>query len=169
MDNIIIEKAKPEDAKDMLEFFSMVGGESDNLTFGSEGLPISEEVEAKYIENKNKSGRNIMILAKRNGEIIGNASLDCMSRRMSHRGSFAIAVRKDYWGNGVGSLLLETIIKHAQSIDLEIISLEVRSDHVRAIKLYEKYGFVKIGMFPGFFKIGQQYVDFDLMNLYLKK
>ncbi len=51
----------------------------------------------------------------------------------------------------------------------EILSLEVRSDNVRAIRLYEKYGFQKIGQFKGFFKINGEYVDFDLMNLELTK
>ena len=49
----------------------------------------------------------------------------------------------------------------------EIISLEVRSDNTRAIKLYEKFGFEKISVFKEFFKIKGELVDFDLMNLYL--
>ena len=37
----------------------------------------------------------------------------------------------------------------------------------RAIRLYEKFGFVRIGHYPGFFKIGGEYFDCELMNLYL--
>ena len=87
---------------------------------------------------------------------------------MKHRGEFAVSVLKCEWGQGIGSMLLEAIIDFAKNIaHAEIISLEVRSDNERAIKLYEKYGFEKIGCFKGFFKIDGEYVDFELMNLYL--
>ena len=55
----------------------------------------------------------------------------------------------------------------ARAQGLEIIELEVRSDNPRAIRLYEKFGFVRIGHYPGFFKIGGEYFDCELMNLYL--
>ena len=87
---------------------------------------------------------------------------------MKHRGEFGVSVLKCEWGQGIGSMLLEAIIDFAKNVaHAEIISLEVRSDNERAIKLYEKYGFEKIGCFKGFFKIEGEYVDFDLMNLYL--
>ena len=38
--NILITKAMPEDAKKLLEYLKKIGGETDNLTFGSEGLLI---------------------------------------------------------------------------------------------------------------------------------
>ena len=47
--DIVIEKAKPEDAKALLGFLYIIGGETDNLTFGAEGLPISVEEEQDYL------------------------------------------------------------------------------------------------------------------------
>ena len=46
--------------------------------------------------------------------------------------------------------------------------LEVRSDNIRAIRLYEKIGFRKLCTFPRFFKINGESIDFDLMNLELE-
>ena len=46
-----------------------------------------------------------------------------------------------------------------------VVELMVGND--RAIRLYEKYGFRKIGQFQGFLKIAGREVDCDLMNLYL--
>ena len=37
---IIIEKATPSDAAMLLEYLKKVGGETDNLTFGPEGMPF---------------------------------------------------------------------------------------------------------------------------------
>ncbi len=88
---------------------------------------------------------------------------------MKHRGTFGISVIKEEWGKGVGSHLLEEILAFAKNeVHAEIISLEVRSNNARAIGLYKKYGFEKIGEFKGFTKVDGQYLDFDLMNLYIE-
>ena len=44
--DVIIEKARPEDAGDLIAFLNTIGAETDNLTYGGEGLPISQEKEA---------------------------------------------------------------------------------------------------------------------------
>ena len=59
--------------------------------------------------------------------------------------------------------------QNARENGFEQLNLEVRSDNIRAIRLYEKYGFRKLCVFPGFFKIDGQYIDFDLMNLELTR
>ena len=45
-----IEKARPEDAAALIEYLRVVGGESDNLTFGAEGLPATVEEETAFLE-----------------------------------------------------------------------------------------------------------------------
>lgn len=161
----IIEKSNPEDAEQFITYLQTIGKETDNLTFGEEGLPITVESERAFIESKNKSSRDLMIIARKNGKIVADASIDCLPRRMSHRASIGISVLKEEWGKGLGSILMKCLIEHAKNVGIEIISLEVRSDNERAIHLYEKFGFKKIGVFPGFFKMNGEYVDFDLMNL----
>lgn len=166
---IKIEKALPEDAVSILEYLKIVGGETDNLTFGAEGMAISVEAEIDYIASLIDSTQSVMYVAKRGNEIVGTASFSSMNReRLKHRGELAVSVKRAEWGKGIGSMLIDYIIDFAKNIaHAEIISLEVRSDNTRAIRLYEKYGFEKIGLFRGFFKINGAYVDFDLMNLYL--
>ena len=167
--NIMISKTLPEDAAQMIEYLKKIGGETDNLTFGSEGLPITIEDEKAYISSLLESKNSVLFTAKNKENIVGIAGLTGDSReRMSHRGELAISVLKDEWGKGIGSKLMQKVIDFAKNeANTEIISLQVRSDNERAISLYKKYGFEKIGCFKGFFKINGEYVDFDLMNLYL--
>ncbi|HIZ48589.1 MAG TPA: GNAT family N-acetyltransferase, partial [Candidatus Gemmiger excrementavium] len=73
------------------------------------------------------------------------------------------------WGQGVGSALMARLLVFARKHGVEIINLEVRSDNLRAIRLYEKYGFRRIGTSPAFFKIGGQYVDAEMMYLDLRR
>ena len=166
--DIRIKKATPSDAAMLLEYLKQVGGESDNLTFGSEGMPFSVEAEAEFISSMENSIDNIMLLAKSDDKIVGCASLNRLPRRMKHRGDFAISVAKDYWNKGMGSQLLNNIIAFAKENKFEIIDLQVRSDNKSAIYLYEKYGFKKIGEHPAFFKISGENIKFEYMYLLLK-
>lgn len=166
---IIIRQALPEDAEGFLELLKQVGGETDNLTFSGEGVPFTVQEEKEMLEKVLNSESQIFLVAEKNGKIVGNASYTGFTNaRMAHRGEFGISVLKSEWGQGIGSMLLEKIIDFAKNTaQAEIISLEVRSDNERAIGLYKKFGFQKIGEFKGFFKIDGEYIDFTLMNLYL--
>ena len=166
--NITIERANPEDAAAILAYLKQVGGETDNLTFGAEGLPFTVEAETEYLAQLEHSRNDIMLIAKCNGEIVGDASLSRLPRRMSHRGDLGITVVKEQWNQGIGRRLLAEIITFAQENEFEIIDLQVRSDNLAAIHLYEKFGFQKIGSHPAFFKMEGEYVPFDYMVLELK-
>ena len=163
----VIERARAEDAAALLDYLKIVGGETENLSFGAEGVPLSIEEEQAYLRAQCDSADNAQYFAKVDGEIIGTASLNRKHKRMSHRGVFGISLKKAWWGCGAASALMEAILAFAKENDFEQLNLEVRSDNARAIRLYEKYGFRKLCTFPHFFKINGEYVDFDLMNLEL--
>ncbi len=56
-----------------------------------------------------------------------------------------VVVRKNERKKGIGTLLLEKIIKEAEKTDKKEIFLEVNENNFYAIKLYEKFKFEKIG------------------------
>ncbi len=165
--NLTIRPARPEDAAALLDYLRQIGGESDNLTFGAEGLPATLEEEEAFLRGQAAQSRSVMLLAWEDGELIGDGHIEAFSRRMSHRAGIGITVRKKAWGQGVGTAIMERLVAHARDHGVEIIELQVRSDNIRAIRLYEKFGFVKIGRYPGFLKVNGVNVDCDLMNLYL--
>ncbi len=163
-----IREAVPQDAEKMLAYVAQIGGETDNLSFGKAGFPFTAEQEAEYIKNVAVDPHAVHYVAWQGDEIVGDANLSSMPRRMSHRAELGIAVRKTAWGQGIGTALLQKVVDYAKANGVEIINLEVRSDNVRAIRLYEKFGFVKVGESPAFFKIGTEYIDFTLMMLDLR-
>ena len=165
--NFTIRPAKGADAAEFLRYLALVGGESDNLTFGSEGLPFSVEEEAAMLDSV--KAPSVFLLAEGEGQILGNVSLSADNRvRMRHRGQIAISVRREVWGQGIGSALMQAAIDHARQFpELEILNLEVRQDNLRAIRLYEKFGFHKVGTDPALMKIGGEYIDYDSMQLRL--
>ncbi|MFU0570234.1 ribosomal protein S18-alanine N-acetyltransferase [Gardnerella vaginalis] len=57
-----------------------------------------------------------------------------------------IGVAKQYQRKGIASKLLSTMIKTAKQIGAKRMLLEVRVDNVPALALYERFGFVKMGL-----------------------
>ena len=56
-----------------------------------------------------------------------------------------VAIKKEYQGQGYSNYLIQEIIKYKEENILSFLTLEVRESNKVAIKLYEKYGFKKVG------------------------
>ena len=54
--------------------------------------------------------------------------------------------------NGIGSLLIQHLVCVAKETENEVITLEVRQKNEPAIALYEKHGFVTVGVRKNFYK-----------------
>lgn len=52
---------------------------------------------------------------------------------------------KDYWNKGLGILLLDKLIEKARAKQWVSVNLQVEENNKRAIRLYENYGFRRIG------------------------
>ena len=166
--NIDINFVKIKDAKEIIEYCKQVGSETDNLSFGSEGLGISVSEEKRIILSFLQDKKSMMFVARHNGKIVGLAAYRSMPRRFSHRADIGISILKDYWGNKIATRLIETMLDFAQNVARsKVISLEVATDNIRAIRLYEKFGFEKIGLFKKYFKVVDEFLDAYIMTLYL--
>ena len=165
-----IRRATAADAEAILACCKVIGGESDNLTFGAEGVSITVEREREYLESIRCSDRQLYLVATEGDEIVGTAVFSAFAKpRLAHRGEISISVKKAMWGQHIGTRFMEEIIRFAKEMArVELISLEVRSDNARAIGLYRKFGFETIGTFRGYMKINGEYIDCDIMQLWLR-
>ena len=66
-EEIVITEAVPKDAEEVLEYLKIVGGETDNLSFGAEGLPVSIGQERAHIREIMESLVSVMYLARKEG------------------------------------------------------------------------------------------------------
>ena len=164
--DIEIREVEERDARDLMNFLVAVGDETDNLSFSGSGLKLDEESEARFIKRFKSNKKNLMLIAELDGEIVGNASVERERvPRYSHRAELSVVVKKKYWGNGIGSRLLELLIDFCRNSGVEILYLEARADNARALDLYRKFGFSLIGNYKNFFKIDGKYYDAALMTL----
>ena len=74
-----------------------------------------------------------------------------------------IAVARDHWGTGLGSVLLTELLRAATAFECAEVMLECRIDNIRAQKLYERFGFESIGFRRGYYQPGN--VDALVMRL----
>lgn len=164
-----INKAIKADAAEMIEYLNIVGGESDNLLFGANGFHMSVEAEEDFIGNLLDSNVSALLVGRIENEIVCVGSIMTSPKeRISHQGDLAVSVKKKYWGLGIGTHLMQTMILFAKrNGQTEILHLGVKDDNLAAVNLYKKMGFNEIGRHKNFFKIDGKYYDEILMDLYL--
>jgi ribosomal-protein-alanine N-acetyltransferase len=66
-----------------------------------------------------------------------------------------IAIHPDWRGNGLGELLLLTVIEQSTRMERGIVTLEVRPSNKTAQRLYQKYGFRFTGIHEGYYRDGE--------------
>lgn len=170
MTKYIIREARKEDAEKVLEYTKIVGGQTNNLTFGSEGLNLTVDEEENILENIYNSDKSIFLLTCLNDEIIGLGNISAKTRnRMNHKAVLGISIKKVFWRQGIAQELMAKLIEFSNESGLEIIELTVRSDNERAINLYKKFDFIKTGIIPQDMKIDGEYFDTDYMVLDLRE
>ena len=78
---------------------------------------------------------------------------------------YKLGVREKYQGRGIGEIILDHAMALAVEADVPEIYLEVASHNIRALSLYRKYGFQRIGIRRGYYE--QPPDDALVMNLEL--
>ena len=63
-----------------------------------------------------------------------------------------INVLEEYQNQNIASQLLESMLEEIKDKGVNSITLEVRKNNDKAIHLYEKYGFKKIGIRKGYYQ-----------------
>lgn len=144
---IEIRRAIPDDAAAILAYLQMVGGESDNLTFGPEGPGLTEAEEREYLARAAASDNALVLLALHEGAIVGSLSFEGGCRtRTRHTGELGISVTRAFTGNGIGRALLQALIDWAeQGGVIRKLNLRARVDNTGGIRLYERLGWVLEG------------------------
>ncbi|MBQ7183786.1 MAG: GNAT family N-acetyltransferase [Clostridia bacterium] len=66
-------------------------------------------------------------------------------RKIRHRCSLAIALYREYWGQGIGRAMIGYFSELAVRMGYSQMDLEAAADNTRARALYEKCGFIESG------------------------
>ncbi|MEJ6000195.1 GNAT family N-acetyltransferase [Paucibacter soli] len=96
------------------------------------------------------------------GRLVASAGLHSVGAalRRRHVMALGIAVARDAQGQGVGSAILQALLDFADNWGQVLrVELTVYADNARAIRLYERFGFVQEGRMKAYALRDGAYVD----------
>lgn len=166
--DFVIREAVPNDGDNILSVLKIIGSETPFLIMDEKGLEMNSEAMCENLANLYESSNNVLLVALANDEVVGTASVKASSkRRMEHIGEIGISILKDYWGFGLGSLMMEEIILWAkESQVIRRLELTVQDRNQRAIHVYEKLGFKTEAIMPRGAKTDiDEFLDVHLMSM----
>lgn len=106
--------------------------------------PWSENAIAAELENDSA----YFYVAKLCGEVIGYIGMHCAADECYVAN---VGVLKKYRRMGVGSALIKYAADTARQMKMSFISLEVRPSNTEAVRIYERFGFEKVGLRKNFY------------------
>lgn len=126
-------------------------------------------VSKKYLEDNfkyfNKPSKKYFVIATKSNGIVGYTAYR-KSNYCDDVYSISITIGKYYWNRGYGYDSLKTLLsylfnkKKAHKVELEVIA-----DNFKAIKLYEKLGFINEGIRRKKYFYENKYLDTVLMGI----
>jgi len=167
---VTIRTAFPADAAHILEHVYAVFAEEGFTLSTLDDFHNTEEQEASWLQMNLDDPGKIVIVAEREGRIIGLLNFHNGERkRIAHLGEFGMSINKAWRNRGIGRALLSTLIQWAQEHPrIEKVCLEVFATNVGAIALYESLGFQEEGRLRREIKLGPgKYVDTIRMALFV--
>lgn len=145
----VFRSPRREDAQALVKYLRQTAEETEFVLRYPEEVTMTEEQEARFIEQINQSDNHYMILCLVDGRHAGNCALQFYDKmKARHRGEAAIALTREFWGMGIGTLMFEEMIRIAQERGAKQLELAVIEGNERALSLYRKMGFRQYGELP---------------------
>ena len=162
----LLRSPKEEDIESTLEYLYVSAGETEFiLRYPEECGKYTAESEKKLFERKNASPNEAMIMCIVDGKVVGNCDISFFKGiKTRHRASVGIALISEFWNQGIGTKMLQELIRLAENkegvMQMELDFIEGNS---RARHLYEKMGFRITAIHPNAIRLK----DGTLLNEYM--
>jgi RimJ/RimL family protein N-acetyltransferase len=158
--NILIREVQEEDAKGLVKLFLLLDQETDFMMLEpgerQTNLDDQKKIIRQFLSNKNQA----MIVVECKGEHIGFIVATAgVCRRNQHNSSLVLGVAKEWWGQGIGTRLLDNIEQWAANNHIHRLELTVMKDNSRALALYKKIGFIVEGEKRDSLRVNGVYVE----------
>lgn len=138
-------------------------------TFISVDRKVAKRQEREFVAERLKllrEKRGVTLLATHQDEIIAVGQVDRGSGRLRHVGQLGISVASDYRREGVGTILVNELIRISkEDLAFRVLYLTVFANNQVARAFYRKVGFRKAGRIPKAILYRGAYVDQIFMYL----
>ena len=113
--------------------------------------------------------RHPALVAVADDQVVGWASLSPWSERPGYRRTAegSVYVHPDHRGRGVGRLLLAAVIERARDAGLRVIVARIAEANEPSVRLFEGFGFSRVGTQRRYGEKFGRILDVELMDLHL--
>lgn len=147
----LLRSPRDEDIPGMLEYLRVSAAETEFLLrYPEECGMYTAEAEKAFFDRINAADNGAMLVCVVDGKVAGNCDVQWSRMiKLRHRASVSLALMKEFWGLGIGTRMLQELIRIAEA-DENILQIELDfiEGNDRARALYEKMGFRITGMKP---------------------
>lgn len=134
-------------------------------------VPTPAELKSVLEEYESREGSVAICAVRPNDrrgerqEVLGTITLaNGRSRRNEHVAELSMGVGRQWWGLGIGTLLMEAALTAAETGGIvKRVSLSVFSENKVAQALYERFGFLHEGVFKRYVRWDGRYEDLVVM------
>jgi len=159
-----IKEATYDDIQGVHQYMSTIFDMKLNgLSIRPNGFKIEEA--KQYLPENKTSKEKLCALAIYNNLIVGQLAFTRYTKpEYRHGGRFGMSVHPDHWRKGIGASLLSYFENWARESGVRKIELEVWSNNLGAMSLYEKNGYLYEGRRKGSIITNNQTIDLILMG-----
>ena len=142
---------RDEDINGIIEYLNVSAGETEFiLRYPEECGKYTYDAEKEIIDRMNASETEAMLICIVDGKVAGNCGIKFNTNmKTRHRAGVAIALCKEFWNLGIGTVMFEEMEKLALTNPyVKILELDFIEGNTRARALYEKMGYKITGIRP---------------------
>lgn len=161
----VLRSPRDEDIPGVLDYLYVSAGETEFiLRYPEECSKYTAEGEKALFDRINAADNHAMLVCLVEGKVAGNCEIVWKNGlKTRHRASVAIALLKEFWGQGIGTRMFQEMIRIAEANEHILqMELEFVEGNSRARALYEKMGFRIAGIKPNAIRLK----DGRLLNEY---
>jgi len=160
---VTVRKAQPGDADALVELAEAVGSEPGGWLI-SESRWRSPSDERRYLKAVRRHPDAAVFVVETEEGIVGRLSISRDPHPASrHVADLGLMVAASARRRGIGSALLREAVSWASAAGVRKLELHVFPHNEPAIRLYERFGFVREGYRKEHYRRGNGYVDAILM------
>jgi RimJ/RimL family protein N-acetyltransferase len=168
MSELVVRAALPADAAALVALAEAVGAEPEGWLI-SDSRWRSVGSERRYLRAVRRHPDAAVFVAEAGNEVVGRLSVARDPHPASrHVADLGLMVAASARRRGVGWALLEQSVEWAQAAGVRKLELHVFPHNEPAIRLYERFGFVREGLRRGHYRRARGYVDAILMAYEVK-
>ncbi|MCF6323383.1 MAG: GNAT family N-acetyltransferase [Gammaproteobacteria bacterium] len=161
-----VRKIRTGDERELIDLFSSLDEETEFMLFEPGEREMSEADQAKYIKQLPDLKNVLLLVSESEGVMTGFlGATGEINRRNKHIVKLAMGIKKQFWGQGAGKLLLKNLEQWAETEGYHRIEMTVQESNIRAQKLYQACGYEVEGIKAHALLVAGEYIN----ELYMAK